>query len=165
MYLLKKKLSQVKVNLSFLKKMRPTSRKLFALLFFVYFSTFKLSAQSDIGIRFTTSDYNQAQLEFRKSLNENFSFRLMTSVGAHKVSEHWNPHEFDDSVLTLRNSNEFRNYYDFRFGLNRNLKWDYFSVHADFAVGYSRAYLSRWNTYRVYDSINGFTIPPNYTIT
>lgn len=142
--------------------MRYNLRILFALLLAVQFLSVHLAAQSDIGIRFTTSDYNHAQLEFRKKLNENFSFRLMTTVGAHQVSEYWNPSTYDDSVLTMRYSNEFRNYYDVRFGLNRNLKWNYFSVHADLAIGYSRAYLSRWNSYRLYDSIDGFIIPPNY---
>lgn len=142
--------------------MRNNIRIYIALFSFVQFLSSPLIAQSDIGIRFTTSDYNHAQLEFRKTLNEKFSLRLSTTVGAHQVSEYWNPSAYDDSVLTMRYSNEFRNYYDFRFGLNRNLKWNYFSVHADLAVGYSRAYLSRWNSYRLYDSIGGFTVPPNY---
>jgi len=130
------------------------SPKKLLLIFALQIVSLNLLAQknADIGFRFTTSDYNKLLLEFRKPINKNYSIRLGLSTGANSFYPRREIIAANDTIITTI-SNQSRYYDDFRFGFERKLPMNFFSVHADLILGYQRTYLHNENFYYVKDSL------------
>lgn len=124
----------------------------------LFFSS-QISAQSnpDLGVRLTTSDYSRFQLEFRKPLSEKYTFRIGSSLGLGNGYHYDVVSASNDSVVTMREKVQWGYYGDLRFGLERNLKWKNFSLHADLILGYRRIEHQNWNSFSMLDSNNVWT--------
>lgn len=92
---------------------------------------------SDLGIRFSSAEFNRIIIEYRKPVGENFRFRLGASMGY--VYEYPIESIFDanDSLVVIRKKETFGNHYTLRTGFERKLTYDWLSLHADMIFGYS----------------------------
>lgn len=108
--------------------------------------------RADIGIRFNTAEYSRIQLEFRKPVGE-FSFlRLGLSLGNTSQYPRHDVFAANDSVVTIRQKDQFGNHYDLRFGLERRISYDWLTFHADLICAYSDITNRNWSYYHVLDS-------------
>ncbi|MBK9190408.1 MAG: hypothetical protein IPM77_02315 [Crocinitomicaceae bacterium] len=69
---------------------------------------------SDLGIRFSSAEFNRIIIEYRKPVGENFRFRLGASMGY--VYEYPIESIFDanDSLVVIRKKETFGNHYTLR---------------------------------------------------
>lgn len=92
---------------------------------------------SDLGIRFNSADMNKIQLEFRKPVAQFSRLRFGLSMGLVYDYPYESIVEANDSLVVMRKKESLGNHYDFRFGLERKLTYDWLSLHADLIFAYS----------------------------
>lgn len=92
---------------------------------------------SDLGIRFNSADMNKIQLEFRKPVEQFSRLRFGLSMGLVYDYPYETIVEAHDSLVVMRKKESLGNHYDFRFGLERKLTYDWLSLHADLIFAYS----------------------------
>lgn len=130
-------------------------QKILVFSFFLFCAS-KASSQArpDIGIKFNTAEYNRIQVEFRKPLGEKNLLRFGLSEGQ------WSGYQYNvltsanDSLVTFREKTGRGQYYDFRFGFERNLWINYFSLNADLILAYSKLEYHHWDSYAFKDTFN-----------
>ena len=132
-----------------------TFQKILVFSFFLLSSFGALSqARPDIGERFNSAEYNRIQLEFRKPMTEKYIMRFGLSQGQWSGFHYSNVFSVNDSIVTFREKSGRGNYYDFRFGFERNLSWKNLSLHADIIVAYNKMDYHNWDSYSVKDSLD-----------
>lgn len=92
---------------------------------------------SDLGIRFSSAEFNRIIIEYRKPVGDNFRFRLGASMGFVYEYPVESIFDADDSLVIIRKKETFGNHYNLRVGFERKLTYDWLSVHADLIFGYS----------------------------
>lgn len=107
---------------------------------------------ADLGIRFSTEEYNRVQVEFRKPFGNFYRWRLGASYGFN----YYNPVPMvlnaSDSLVTMRKKEVYGTHYDLRFGFERTVAYPWLSFHADLIFAYSIVTNSNWNYYYKPDS-------------
>ena len=71
-------------------------------------------------------------------MSEKYTFRIGAALGLGNGYHYDVVSAANDSVVTMREKVQWGYYGDLRFGLERNLKWKNFSLHADLILGYRR---------------------------
>jgi hypothetical protein len=127
----------------------------------VILSSLTLSAQqsADLGVRVNTSDLNRLQLEFRKPLGEKYAFRLGATYGQLWYYPWTSVSDASDTMVTSRTKEQSSLAFDLRFGIERKLKWNYLSLHADLITGYYQYRRQSYDVYSVLDSNNNWSDP------
>lgn len=113
-----------------------------------------LSAQryTDLGIRINSYNYNRIQLELRNPIGENYYFRTGVSIGTGNNYPYSLPFDANDSIISMRQYNQFSNAYDLRLGIERKLTYDWLSINADIVLGYASVTSSNLSYYYRVDS-------------
>ncbi|MBI3136266.1 MAG: hypothetical protein HYZ14_16445 [Bacteroidetes bacterium] len=128
-------------------------RKIFVLSGLLVLCATALSQRhADLGIRLNSADYNRVQLEFRKPVGENYYSRFGLSIGFQYNYPRRDIFDANDTVVTTRQEDIFGNHYDFRFGFEREISYEWLTFHADLIFAYSSITNRRWNYYHILDS-------------
>ncbi|MBK7131188.1 MAG: hypothetical protein IPM74_15440 [Crocinitomicaceae bacterium] len=106
----------------------------------------------DVGLRFTTSEFNRIQVEFRFPAGTYSYLRLGTSMGFQYNYPGRDIFAANDSIVTTRQKDLYGNHYDLRFGFERQISYDWLCFHADAMVAYSSLTKRNWSYYHVLDS-------------
>lgn len=138
---------------------------LIALTFLLIGSNSNAQPKSDIGIRYSGTNLNLFQIEFRKPVNEFYSFRfsitkgrLFSSTSSTSILFH------SDTLVVFRDRYQHTNSpVDIRFGIERKLKWNLFSVHSDLVVGYYNLHEAASTRFRITDEYGFMYEPTNYS--
>lgn len=136
--------------------------------FFLVFISSTLFAQrkADLGVRLNANQFNRVQIEFRDPVGENYYGRYGVSLGFQSAYPTRDIFDANDSVVTTRQEDIFGNHFDFRFGFERRVSYDWLSFHADIIGGYASITQRRWNYFHVLDSSGtdwDFTYDSPYT--
>jgi len=87
-------------------------------------------------------------------MTEKWLMRFSLSEGQWSGYNYNNIIVANDSIVTFREKTARGQHYDFRFGVERNLWINYFSVHADVVLAYQKSEYHNWDSYMYKDSLN-----------
>lgn len=117
----------------------------------LFYQTLSAQRFPDLGIRFSSANYNRIQIEFRTPVKEFSYLRFGLSQGQQPNSTRRDVLNASDSIVTIRQKDLYGAHYDFRFGFERNLSYDWLTFHVDGIFAYSRLINQNWNYYHVYN--------------
>ncbi|MBI3136659.1 MAG: hypothetical protein HYZ14_18440 [Bacteroidetes bacterium] len=133
--------------------MKTPHKMLIALLYAVTSTGLKAQLKPDIGIRLSMMYESRLQLEFRQPLNTFYTLRLGASTG-HFYSDEVSQKELilsDSLKMDKRFYSQGDQLFDIRCGVERKLKWDLISLHADLVLGYMQGYNFSSSNFQIRD--------------